>query len=116
MEDQGTGLLHSKGMAVVQILHYQERVSVEDEVHAILQCCSRDDLLAARAGFWNEDGGFRLRAVNRQANLTNDGLVLKFIMFQSSWAPAVAGLIYRILRIFDSELMYVPPRALLQNS
>lgn len=88
---------------------------VEDEVHAVFRCRSNDGIEAARMELW-DGGGNRLRTVERQADLHNDGLILKLVMFRSDWAPAAAAMIFKISRVLDSDLMHVPPRDLSQDS
>jgi hypothetical protein len=80
------------------------RVEVEDEVHVLLNCDARSDLLALRALFWQDVSG-----IVGDMLQTHDSLALLVaLLHDQRLTERMAKYIYVVLEIYGSAPIYIP--------
>ena len=115
-----TSIMLSSHALAVERLRYQERyrppvphawrlcrfcrVDVEDEVHVLLKCDARSDLLALRAVFWQDVA----RMVGVLPQTPNSLALLVILLTDRRLTERVAKYIYVVLEIFGSAPIFIP--------
>lgn len=93
----------------------QENIQVvEDETHAVLQCCSNDELREHRAIFWNDPTVLATR-VHEHVRYWEDAEKLRYMVLRPELGSLLGRLFWNVLRIFDGSPMFVPSRALMDG-